>query len=94
MSQSNGLIQLTGAESRYIGYYVAAILAVLGLFPIIGGVLNTLPQSVLGGATITPQPSSPALLPWEKGARFKFPLFQEREFGRERVGTLSLSIRC
>lgn len=52
MSQNNGLIQLTGVGSRYIGYYVAAILAMLGLFPIIGGVLNTLPQSVLGGATI------------------------------------------
>lgn len=36
----------------YVGYYVAVILAVLGLFPIVGGVLNTLPTSVLGGATI------------------------------------------
>ena len=52
MSQNNGLIQLTGVGSRFIGYYVAAILAVLGLFPLIGGVLNTMPQSVLGGATI------------------------------------------
>lgn len=52
MSQNNGLIQLTGVGSRFVGYYVAVILALLGLFPIIGGVLNTLPQSVLGGATI------------------------------------------
>ena len=52
MSQNNGLIQLTGVGSRFIGYYVAVILAVLGLFPIVGGVLNTLPTSVLGGATI------------------------------------------
>ena len=52
MSQNNGLIQLTGVGSRYIGYYVAVILAALGLFPVVGGVLNTLPTSVLGGATI------------------------------------------
>ena len=45
MSQNNGLIQLTGVGSRYVGYYVAVILAVLGLFPIVGGVLNTLPTS-------------------------------------------------
>jgi len=52
MSQNNGLIQITGVGSRYIGYYLAVILIFLGLFPIVGGVLNTIPSPVLGGATI------------------------------------------
>lgn len=52
MSQNNGLIQITGVGSRYIGYYLAVILTLLGLFPIIGGILNTIPKPVLGGATI------------------------------------------
>jgi xanthine permease XanP len=52
MSQNNGLIKITGVGSRYIGYYLAVILIFLGLFPIVGGVLNTIPKPVLGGATI------------------------------------------
>ena len=51
-SQNNGVIQLTGVASRYVGYYVAGILVVIGMFPIVGGVFKLLPQPVLGGATI------------------------------------------
>lgn len=51
-SQNNGVIQLTGVASRYIGYYIAAILVILGLFPIIGAVLQQMPKPVLGGATL------------------------------------------
>ncbi|ESA34941.1 xanthine permease [Leptolyngbya sp. Heron Island J] len=51
-SQNNGVIQLTGIGSRYVGYFIAVILSILGLFPIIGGVLQAIPQPVLGGATI------------------------------------------
>ena len=51
-SQNNGVIQLTGVASRYIGMYIAAFLVILGLFPIIGGVFQQMPKSVLGGATI------------------------------------------
>lgn len=51
-SQNNGVIQLTGIGSRYVGYFIAGILSLLGLFPIIGGVLQAIPQPVLGGATI------------------------------------------
>lgn len=51
-SQNNGVIQITGVGSRYIGYYISAILALLGLFPVISGIFQTLPQPVLGGATI------------------------------------------
>lgn len=50
-SQNNGVIQLTGVASRYVGYYIAGILVILGLFPIIGGVFKLMPDSVLGGAT-------------------------------------------
>ncbi len=51
-SQNNGVIQLTGVASRYIGYYIAATLFILGMFPIIGGVLQNIPKPVLGGATL------------------------------------------
>ncbi len=51
-SQNNGVIQMTGVGSRYVGLYVAGILAVLGLLPIVGGIFQALPQPVLGGATI------------------------------------------
>jgi xanthine permease XanP len=51
-SQNNGVIQMTGIGSRYVGMYMAGILVFLGLVPIIGGVFQALPQPVLGGATI------------------------------------------
>ncbi|MGF1542571.1 MAG: uracil-xanthine permease family protein [Pleurocapsa sp.] len=51
-SQNNGVIQLTGVGSRYIGYFISVIFVILGLFPIIAGVFQALPQPVLGGATI------------------------------------------
>jgi xanthine permease XanP len=51
-SQNNGVIQLTGVGSRYIGYFIAAMLFILGLFPIIGGLFQAMPQPVLGGATL------------------------------------------
>ena len=51
-SQNNGVIALTGVASRYVGIYVAGILFLMGLFPIIGGVLQQMPKPVLGGATL------------------------------------------
>ncbi|KEA61827.1 Xanthine permease [Marinobacterium lacunae] len=51
-SQNNGVIQLTGVASRHVGYYIGAILVILGLFPIIGAVLQQIPKPVLGGATL------------------------------------------
>lgn len=50
--QNNAVIQLTGVASRHVGFYVAGLLVVLGLFPIIGSVLQSIPKSVLGGATL------------------------------------------
>ncbi|MBP1613038.1 MAG: putative xanthine/uracyl permease, rane protein [Bacteroidetes bacterium] len=51
-AQNNGIIQLTGVASRYVGYYIAAMLVLLGLFPVVGTVFSLMPDSVLGGATL------------------------------------------
>ncbi|MGB0386343.1 MAG: nucleobase:cation symporter-2 family protein [Ardenticatenaceae bacterium] len=51
-SQNNGVIQMTGVGSRYVGYFVAGMLVLLGFFPIVGGVVNAIPRPVLGGATL------------------------------------------
>jgi xanthine permease XanP len=51
-AQNNGVIQLTGVGSRYIGTWVGLILIALGLFPIVGSVIEAMPAAVLGGATI------------------------------------------
>jgi xanthine permease XanP len=51
-AQNNGIIQLTGVGSRYVGYYIAAILVFLGLFPLVGGVLLAIPTPVFGGAVM------------------------------------------
>jgi xanthine permease XanP len=51
-SQNNGVIQLTGIASRYVGMYLAGFLVLLGLFPVIGAFFRSLPNPVLGGATI------------------------------------------
>ena len=51
-AQNNGVIQLTGVGSRYIALFVGGILMLLGLCPVVGGVVESMPQSVLGGATI------------------------------------------
>jgi len=51
-SQNNGVIQLTGVASRHIGLWIGAILLILGLFPVVGAVLQNIPKPVLGGATL------------------------------------------
>ncbi|EGJ71852.1 xanthine permease [Bacteroides coprosuis DSM 18011] len=51
-AQNNGLIQLTGVASRYIGYYIAGFLVILSAFPIVGGVFSLMPEPVLGGAAL------------------------------------------
>ena len=51
-AQNNGMIQLTGVASRYVGYYIAGILIILGLFPAVGLVFSLIPEPVLGGATL------------------------------------------
>lgn len=51
-AQNNGMIQLTGVASRYVGYYIAGALFVLGLFPVVGEFFSLIPDCVLGGATL------------------------------------------
>ncbi|EOQ75992.1 uracil-xanthine permease family protein [Acinetobacter lactucae] len=51
-AQNNGVIQLTGVASRYIGIWIAALLILLGLFPAVAGVIQAVPQAVLGGAVM------------------------------------------
>ena len=51
-AQNNGMIQLTGVASRYVGYYIAGALLLLGLFPAVGLVFSLIPDAVLGGATL------------------------------------------
>ncbi len=51
-AQNNGMIQLTGVASRYVGYYIAGFLIILGLFPAVGLVFSLMPEPVLGGATL------------------------------------------
>lgn len=46
------MIQLTGVASRYVGYYIAGFLILLGLFPSVGLIFSLMPEPVLGGATL------------------------------------------
>lgn len=51
-AQNNGMIQLTGVASRYVGYYIAVALVLLSLFPVVGEMFSLIPDCVLGGATL------------------------------------------
>jgi xanthine/uracil permease len=47
-AQNNGVIQLTGVASRRVGYYMAAMLALLGLLPAVGRWISVVPPPVIG----------------------------------------------
>ena len=51
-AQNNGVIQLTGVASRHIGIWIAVLLVILGLFPVVASVIQAVPQAVLGGAVM------------------------------------------
>ncbi|NIE73322.1 uracil-xanthine permease [Pantoea sp. Ap-967] len=51
-AQNNGVIQLTGIASRHIGIWIAVMLVLLGLFPTVAGVIQAVPEPVLGGAAM------------------------------------------
>ena len=51
-AQNNGVIQLTGIASRHVGLWIAVILVLLGLFPAVAGVIQAVPEPVLGGAAM------------------------------------------
>jgi len=46
------VIQITGVASRHVGIWIAGMLVVLGLFPVVAGVLQAVPEPVLGGAAM------------------------------------------
>lgn len=51
-AQNNGVIQITGVASRYVGRWMAVILALLGLFPAVARWVSAMPPSVLGGLAL------------------------------------------
>ncbi|MDO4693520.1 MAG: nucleobase:cation symporter-2 family protein [Eikenella sp.] len=51
-AQNNGVIQMTGVASRHVGKFIAAILVLFGLFPVVGRAFTTIPSPVLGGAMV------------------------------------------
>ncbi|KAF5274899.1 hypothetical protein FQR65_LT16846 [Abscondita terminalis] len=51
-AQNNGVIQLTGVASRFVGIWIAIMLIILGLFPAVAGIIQAVPQAVLGGAVM------------------------------------------
>jgi len=51
-AQNNGVIQLTGIASRYVALFIAPILVILGLFPVVGALFVLIPQPVIGGAMV------------------------------------------
>jgi NCS2 family nucleobase:cation symporter-2/xanthine permease XanP len=51
-SQNTGVIQFSKISSRVVGYGVAIVLILLGVFPKIGALVSVMPKPVLGGATI------------------------------------------
>jgi NCS2 family nucleobase:cation symporter-2/xanthine permease XanP len=51
-AQNNGVIQITGVASRYVGRWMAAILAMLALFPPVARWVTAMPPAVLGGLAL------------------------------------------
>ena len=51
-AQNNGVIQLTGVGSRYVGRYIGGLLALLGLIPAVGALVQAMPPAALGGGTL------------------------------------------
>lgn len=46
-SQNNGVILLTGVASRYVGYFIAGMLVLLGLFPGVASFVQLIPEPCL-----------------------------------------------
>ena len=51
-AQNVGMVALTGIKSRFVVAAGGGILVVLGLLPVLGRIMNAIPQPVLGGAGI------------------------------------------
>lgn len=84
-AQNNGLIQLTGVASRYVGYFIAAFLVILSAFPFIGGIFSIMPEPVLGGAT---------LLMFGTVAASGVRIIASQDINRKAVLVLAVSFAC
>ncbi len=82
-AQNNGIIQLTGVGSHYVGYYIAAILMFFGLCPVLVGVLLAIPTSVVGGAV---------MLMFGTVAVAGFNILREVEIGNREFVILAISL--
>ena len=51
-AQNVGLVSLTGVKSRYVATFAGGVLVLLGLLPKLGGIVQGIPQGVLGGAGV------------------------------------------
>lgn len=51
-AQNNGVIQITGVASRRLGPIMAAMLALLGLFPVVGRLIGAIPPAVIGALAL------------------------------------------
>lgn len=51
-TQNDGVIQLTGVVGRHVGTYIGSVLLALDPFPWVGAILQQIPESALGGATL------------------------------------------
>ena len=84
-AQNNGIIQLTGVASRYIGYFIAGLLVILSLFPVVGGIFSIIPEPVLGGAT---------LLMFGTVAASGVRIIASQDINRKAVLVLAVSFAC
>lgn len=82
-AQNNGMIQLTGVASRYVGYFIAGFLVLLGLFPAVSLVFSLMPEPVLGGAT---------LLMFGTVATAGIRIIASQRIGRKEVLVMALSL--
>lgn len=84
-AQNNGMIQLTGVASRYVGYFIAGMLVLLGLFPAVGLVFSLMPDPVLGGAT---------LLMFGTVAAAGIRIIASQEINRKATLVIAISLSC
>ena len=82
-SQNNGVIQMTGIASRHVALYVAPILFILGLFPVVGAVFSIVPRPVIGGAL---------LVLFGSIATAGIRILSSQSFDRKRVIIISVSL--
>lgn len=84
-AQNNGLIQLTGVASRHVGYYIAALLVILSIFPFVGGIFSIMPAPVLGGVT---------LLMFGTVAASGIRIIASQDINRKAILVLAVSFAC